>query len=296
MTAPAYITREEWGAKPFPRAQLFVPEAEHAGQEGHHAVQPARWSPEKHAKAIEANHLGRGWNGPYYAHGIHMSGTIVELRGWRASQGQSQFRNGAYYMPVVFLADFRTDTLTEAAMASWRFIRTWLLLSMPHADLVGWHNQRAATYCPGPPAERFISSPAATQLWTDEETPMATTDRKLNDITASPSWAQPHLTRWRDEYRGENGKPLVDLNRPAETAYSAEAMLVIMSRVITMLRAEHEDITGTPGEDGTPGERGAPGQRGPKGDQGPGGAPADVDLDALATEVENVRDRRLHGL
>ena len=296
MGRPALLRREDWGARPFPRAQTMVPPEDHAGQEAHHAVQPAAWTPERHAKAIEANHLGRGWNGPYYAFGIHMSGTVVELRGWRASQGASQYRSGRYYMPVVFLADFRTDTLTEEARASWRWVRTLLLLTMNQATAVGWHNQRAATYCPGPPAEAFISSPAATELWTDKETPTMA-DRLLSDYDELPAWAAAQVPRFRDEFRTPNGKPVLgDLNRPALAPLTAEVTLTVIGRVVTMLRTEMAELelAATPGPPGDPGPRGPAGPRGQQGADGvPGlnGEPAD--LGHLTDQVAGELRRRI---
>lgn len=275
MTAPAIITRQDWGAAPFPRPQTMVPEHEHQGMEGHHAVQPAAWDPYRHARAIEDDHLGRGWNGPYYAWGIHMSGTLVELRGWRASQGQSQYRGGRYFMPVCFLADFRTDTLTLEAMVTWRWLRTIMLLTMPQATSVGWHNQRSATYCPGPPAEAFISSPAATRLWVpnnEETTNMSSRD------WAKPSveWALDSGIAMEDP---DNPGDIIDPRAPVET----DRLMVFLHRLGLHLLEVMPDIgpigptgpQGPAGPAGPPGEDGAPGADGRDGMDGMDGAPGD---------------------
>ena len=223
MSAPGrVITRRQWGAKPFPRRHVTVDNADLVGVEGHHSVTPARWTAEEHARNIESDHLGRGWNGPYYSWGIHESGDVIELRGWRRSQGPSQWRDGLYYAPVVFLMDSRTDELTEGHRAGWRFLRSLVLLSHDDATLIGWHNQRAITYCPGEPIEHFLLTPEAARLHDPGETNMP--EQTTTPDPNPPEWAAEPIEQALAA--GILSDP--DKVRPNEAATRAEVVTMLM--------------------------------------------------------------------
>jgi len=93
-----------------------------------------------------------GWTDIFYNWLVHPDGTIVEGRGWGTSPRPENV------MTVNFIGNYETDVLTEAAKASAGLMVRECVRRMPQlaGRDVRWHNQRAATACPGRNIVSFI--------------------------------------------------------------------------------------------------------------------------------------------
>lgn len=145
---PSWVqhSRVEWGASGFPRNHITV---SHTHVEVHHDVYPTKWDPARHCRAIEDQHLAKGWNGPFYNLGLDRDGELWELRGLgRQSQGTA--------LTVVLFGNYDVDVPDEPELGfpTGAMLDTLVRLVARFPGPIDWHARRAkgtkyASACPG---------------------------------------------------------------------------------------------------------------------------------------------------
>lgn len=177
-----FLSREEWGARE-PRSVRRVLPHQFAAIEFHHSatgVSPAAAA----ARSFQRFHMDtKGWQDLFYNWLVHPDGTIVEGRSWVTSPRPEN------YMTVNFIGNYETMQLTEAQKHSARVMVAECHRRMPQLKdrAVRWHNQRAATACPGVNLVAFIreSNLHGWDVPEPEAVTQAVTDEELNDLAAS---------------------------------------------------------------------------------------------------------------
>lgn len=144
---PFDIKQEDWGhTHPYAFVR-HIPQT----MEVHHAVVPTdRFDSIRHAKNIQAIHIGKGWNGAFYNVGVHSkTGEIVELRG----VGNRSTSLAPDALTVVLFGDHHSypghetpDIISNAAIAS--LLKIAALAPKPK-ELRGHRERPYATACPG---------------------------------------------------------------------------------------------------------------------------------------------------
>lgn len=129
-----------------------------------------------------------GWTDIFYNWLVHPDGTIVEGRGWGTSPRPENV------MTVNFIGNYETDVLTEAAKASAGLMVRECVRRMPQlaGRDVKWHNQRAATACPGRNIISFIRERNALG-W--DAAPAAPTPPPTPTVVVQPQHAQSSVDR-----------------------------------------------------------------------------------------------------
>lgn len=174
----SFLARNQWNAKPPARPYKTFPDSKYVGIEVHHTVYPGSWDTARHARAIQAQHLGMGWTDVFYAFGGATNGDTVELRGWNRSQGTENTWDPdgtgdlptGYLLPYVLFGNFHPsdsgyngDVVTDEMVESFHEFRAELLHRNPAATAVRYHRMRKATACPGDLVEaefhRFTTPP-----------------------------------------------------------------------------------------------------------------------------------------
>jgi len=144
------LTRADWGAAGPNYATATVPFGSRPGVEAHHTVGTygvpvdGRRGNEagRIAKAIQGDHLGRGWADVFYHYMIHRDGTIVELRDVTWKSGPID------YVTVVFPGNYDNLELNDRQKAAFLKLRG-RLVAAGVGEKVRRHRDRASVSCPG---------------------------------------------------------------------------------------------------------------------------------------------------
>ena len=144
MSLPAgTLTRSQWGAKPPARSYVSIAPTARPGVETHHSVGIYRaTSAAAFARAVQNDHLGRGWTDVFYNFLVWLDGTPVEARPFHAKSG------ALAHLTVCFAGNYDNRILTDPQKQTWHRIRDWARGQGVGADRA-YHGQRANVGCPG---------------------------------------------------------------------------------------------------------------------------------------------------
>ena len=146
-----FVSRDEWGARA-PRSVRAVAPDQFTAVEVHHSATPVREALAA-VRGFQNFHMDtNGWRDLFYNWLVHPDGTILEGRSWVTSPRPENV------MTVCLIGNYDAIEMTAAQEQSVKEIVWESQRRMP--QLVGrdvkWHNQRAATACPGTDAVAFV--------------------------------------------------------------------------------------------------------------------------------------------
>lgn len=135
------VTREQWGARP-PARPPYVDQLPYERLWLHHSTGPTGGA--ERARAIQADHLGRGWRDVAYQWLVGLDATYEGIRGRHLNEDRGH--SGT----ICLIGNFETTPLPESIVAE----TAWLVA---HGLLAGWwttgitggHRDLEATACPG---------------------------------------------------------------------------------------------------------------------------------------------------
>lgn len=142
------ISRNAWGASSPSRGYIRVADGDRPGVEFHHTVgtygidadQPG--SAGDIARAIQGDHLGRGWTDGFYNAVIDRAGDVAVLRPWTAQSGSVR------HFTIAFAGNYDRQRLTdEQKRSAARLVADRRAAGV--GDDVTWHAARDAVGCPG---------------------------------------------------------------------------------------------------------------------------------------------------
>lgn len=137
------VTRADWDAQPPARSYVNIPMDDRPGLETHHSVGLyGTNTPEAFARAVQADHLGRGWTDAFYNYTIWFDGRIIELRPDHAKSGPIE------HLTICLPGNYNSRVLTAEQNRAWHQLRAHLRARGGGPE-VAWHGQRAAVGCPG---------------------------------------------------------------------------------------------------------------------------------------------------
>lgn len=239
------VTRKDWGGGARPRPLTPVV---HPYPEVHHSVYSESLPLIEHARRIESQHLGQGWNGSFYNLGIHnQSGQIIELRGpgWKSIGAyESPYSDGSPVDPraltIVLFGDFTHSEVSDAAQRSLQRIRAIL----PDKRM-RWHRMRAKTACPGNRAVPVLqtlnhTSPEEDDMTEEERQKLWWMDARiaeLHRLFAPPASGIPKEWHSAGEHILSMHHTIKNM-KPGASAQEIESLIASQTAVISQMISE----------------------------------------------------------